>query len=96
MDELGEVTRTSQLGIVSSPDPDPAYQWDTKRKLFNLAEVCAQPSTVLVLIAITKSHLKFWRKLLCFSGLLYNSLVMYTVTRRSVSFILPLPTETPH
>ena len=31
----------------SSADPDPTRQWDTKRKLFSLAEVRALPSAVL-------------------------------------------------
>ena len=32
----------------SGPDPDLAHQWDTKRKLFSLVEVCPLPSAVLV------------------------------------------------
>ena len=39
-----KVTRTSRFEFGSSPDADPAYQWDTKCKLFSLAEVCALPS----------------------------------------------------
>uniref|UniRef100_A0A8C4NNP6 adenylate cyclase n=1 Tax=Eptatretus burgeri TaxID=7764 RepID=A0A8C4NNP6_EPTBU len=35
--------------VKEAPDPDPAYQGDTKRKLFSLAEVCALPSVVLLL-----------------------------------------------
>ena len=29
-------------------DKEPAYQWDTKRKLFSLAEVCTPPSAITV------------------------------------------------
>ena len=42
------VTRTSGLDLGSGLDADPAYQWDTKHKLFNLVEVCALPSAVIV------------------------------------------------
>ena len=38
------VTRTN------GPDADLAYQWDTKRKLLSLAEVCTLLSFVLVVI----------------------------------------------
>ena len=48
------MTRTSRFDFGSGPDPDPAYQWDTKRKLFSLAEVCALPSDVLVTAIITE------------------------------------------
>ena len=41
------MTRTSQLDFGSGPDADPAYQWDTKHKLFSLAEVGGLPSAVL-------------------------------------------------
>ena len=44
------MTKTSQFDFVSGQDPDPAYQWDTICKRFNLAEVCTLPSTVPVLI----------------------------------------------
>ena len=51
MTKLGEwvrlVTRTSRLDF-EGPDADPAYQWDTKCKLFSLAVVCALPSADLV------------------------------------------------
>ena len=40
------MTRTSRLDFVLDPDAFLAYQWDTKRKLFSLAEVCAPPSAV--------------------------------------------------
>ena len=42
------MTRTSQFDFGSGPDPDPGHQWDTKRKLVSLAEVCAPLSGVLV------------------------------------------------
>ena len=38
------MTSTSQFDFGSGPDPDPANQWDTKRKLSSLAEVCDLPS----------------------------------------------------
>uniref|UniRef100_A0A8C4N8E9 Mediator of RNA polymerase II transcription subunit 11 n=1 Tax=Eptatretus burgeri TaxID=7764 RepID=A0A8C4N8E9_EPTBU len=45
VDELGrKVNRTSQLDFGVGPDADPAYKWDTKRKLLSLLEVCALPS----------------------------------------------------
>ena len=43
------VTRTRGLDFGSGPDADPACQWDQKRKLFCLAEVCALPRAILVL-----------------------------------------------
>jgi len=43
------VKRTSQLDFGLGHDADSAYQWDTKRKLVGLAEVCAPPSAFLVL-----------------------------------------------
>ena len=45
---VGSEIRISWLEFVVRPDADLAYQWDTKRKLFSLAEVCTPPSTVLV------------------------------------------------
>jgi len=45
---IGEVTRMSRFDFGSGLDPDPASQWDAKRKLFSLVEVCAPPSAVLV------------------------------------------------
>ena len=42
------MTRTIRLGFGEGPDPDPAYQWDTKRKVFSLAEVCTPPSVIVV------------------------------------------------
>ena len=45
------MTRTNRLDFGSVLDPDPADQWDTKRKLFRLAEVRALPRGVLVLNA---------------------------------------------
>ena len=42
------MTRTSLFNFGSGPDTDSAYQWDRKRKLFSLAEICALPSAVLV------------------------------------------------
>ena len=44
---VGKVTTTSQFDSGSGPNPNPAYQWDTKRKLFSLAEVCTLPSETL-------------------------------------------------
>ena len=44
---IGCVKNTNRLDFDEYPDPDPAYQWDTKRKLFSLAEVSALPSAVL-------------------------------------------------
>ena len=41
VDKVGEVTRTSRFDFGSGPDPDLAYQWNTKGKLFSLAEVCS-------------------------------------------------------
>ena len=40
--------RTSRFDFGSGPDPDLADHWDTKRKLFSLAEVWALPNAVLV------------------------------------------------
>jgi len=41
VDEL--VTITGQFDFGSGTDPDLAYQWETKCKLFSLAKVCALP-----------------------------------------------------
>ena len=46
--DIGSVTRTSQLKFNSGPNPDLAYQWDTQRKLINLAEVCSRLSALPV------------------------------------------------
>ena len=35
------------LGFGLGLDPDPAYQGDTKRKLFSLAEIYTLPSVIL-------------------------------------------------
>ena len=43
---VGEVTRTSQFNFGSGADADAPYEWDTKRKQFSLAKVCALPSAV--------------------------------------------------
>ena len=40
--------RTSGLYFDEDLDADPAHQWDTKRKLFSMAEVYGPPSAVLV------------------------------------------------
>ena len=45
---VGSVTRTIRIDFGSDPDLDPAYQWDTKCKLFSLAEVCALSNEVPV------------------------------------------------
>ena len=42
------MTRTSRFDFGSGLNPDPANQWDTKCKLFSMAEVCTLPSAVLV------------------------------------------------
>ena len=42
------MTRTSRFDFGSDQDTDPTFQWETKRKLFSVAEVCAPPSAVLV------------------------------------------------
>ena len=61
MDELGrKVNRTSQLHFGVGPDADPAYKWDTKRKLLNLLEVCALPSAVVVAINMLCSGSDIW------------------------------------
>ena len=46
------MTRTSGLDFGS----DPAHQWDTKRELFHLAEVCALPSAVLLCAVLPSCH----------------------------------------
>ena len=46
------MTRTSRFDFGSGPDADLAYQWDTKNKLFSLAEVFALPSAILVVFVI--------------------------------------------
>ena len=54
------MTRTSQFDLGSGLDADLAYQWDTERKLFSLADVRALPSAVLVVLFFffkTKSRL---------------------------------------
>ena len=35
---------------------DPAHQWDTKRELCHLAEVCALPSAVLLCAVLLSCH----------------------------------------
>ena len=44
------MTRTSELDFGS----DPAHQWDTKRKLFHLAEVYALPRAILFCAVLGK------------------------------------------
>ena len=44
------MTRTSRFDFSSGPNPDPAYQWDTKRKVISLVEVCALPSALVVFV----------------------------------------------
>ena len=51
---VGFVTRTSRLYFRSGPNTDLTHQWDTKRKLFSLVEVCALPSAILVLICYVR------------------------------------------
>ena len=46
--KVGSATRMNWFDFGEDPDPDLAYQWDTKVKLFSLAEVCTLPSAVLV------------------------------------------------
>ena len=45
---FGCATRSNCFDFGSGPNPDPANQWDIKRKLCSLAEVCALLSAVLV------------------------------------------------
>ena len=61
---VGLVMRTSWLDFGSGPDGDPAYQWDTKHKLFSLAEVCALPSALLVAIQLYRWTLQNTNRLL--------------------------------
>ena len=42
------MTRTSRLDFGSGQDADITYSWNTKRKLFSLAEVCTLPSAITV------------------------------------------------
>ena len=44
--------RTSGLDFGS----DPAHQWDTKRELFHLAEVCAPLSVILLFAVLPSCH----------------------------------------
>ena len=50
---MGSVRRTIRLegpdADCEGLDADPAYQWETKHKMFSLAEVCA-PIAILVTI----------------------------------------------
>ena len=52
MTKLGGWLSSSQEQVNSivgvGPEPDTAYRWETKHKLFSLAEVCALPNAVLV------------------------------------------------
>ena len=50
--------RTSGFDFGLGLDPDPTYQWDTKRKLFSLADVCALYMTdqYLYRISIYRAH----------------------------------------
>ena len=48
--QVGCVTRANWCDFSDYSDPDPAYLWDTKRKLFSLPGVCALPSVVLVVL----------------------------------------------
>ena len=49
-----KVTRTSRFDFGEGPDADSVFQWDTKRKLCSLVEVCAILSAVLVLAVFVK------------------------------------------
>ena len=51
---LGE--KISQLNFSSGPNPDPAYQWDTKRKLISMVEVYSSLSALLV-IFVERLHM---------------------------------------
>ena len=56
MSQFGDENKLIRFWCVTKmngPDVDPAYQCDTKRKLFSLAEVCALPSAILVLTVFT-------------------------------------------
>jgi len=47
------VTRTSRFNFCSGRDPDhPAYQWDAKHELLNLAEVCGLRSAILAVFVL--------------------------------------------
>ena len=46
------MTTTSRLDFGSGLDVDPAYQWDTKHKLFSLAKECAPTSALLVYCSV--------------------------------------------
>ena len=46
---VGYVIRTSRFDFGSGPDQDQTYQWDEKRNLFNLTEVCGLPSILFLL-----------------------------------------------
>ena len=41
------MTLTRRFDFGKGPDPDPTFQWDTKRKLFSLVKVCDPQSAVL-------------------------------------------------
>jgi len=46
---VGYEIRTSRFDFGSGPDQDQTYQWDEKRKLFNLTEVSGLPSILFLL-----------------------------------------------
>ena len=48
---MGVWQEAADLKFGSGPDPDPADRWDTKRKLFSLAEVRTPLSAGLVTYA---------------------------------------------
>ena len=61
----GSVTKISRFDYSSGPDPDPAYQCNTKRQLFSLVEVCALSSAVLDIFVFKLYiyvHCTCWRK----------------------------------
>ena len=55
------VTRTSRFDFGYGQNADLAYLWDTKHKLFHLAEVCALDSVVPVVV-VKQIYLKQLQK----------------------------------
>ena len=49
--------KNSRFGFGAGPDPDPAYQWDTKRKLLSPAVVRALPGAILVTFTAKKKQI---------------------------------------
>ena len=89
------MTGTSRFDFGSSPNPDPAYQWDTKRKLIRLAEVCAPLSAVLVpnfiwlVLSFCLLHLFFFVTL-GLSSLCISYVYVYDVTLIFLTLLIVL------